>query len=221
MLTRKNLKLFRLFFFFNFKLKSRKLQPKGAVLQYQPLPKQLRPLYMLPIPLFRLKYRGSHILCILNSKTLGINLKSPLRLTARGSRQGHSPWLQHRACFSQTVIQNIHSPEAHSTSESLCFHLASWWRHSSYFTDWCDPFYWSMGICQHLFSHFIPKSWISCADPLILLCFMAKMAFGTILILFFPFSKYSSSVLPHMLMSPMYCRCSGASPYSSAIWISP
>ncbi|KAK4831081.1 hypothetical protein QYF61_015279 [Mycteria americana] len=60
--------------------------PKGAVLQYQPLPKQLKPLRMLPVSLSQLEYSGPQIVCIPDSKTLRVNLECPLVLSARGSR---------------------------------------------------------------------------------------------------------------------------------------
>jgi len=79
----------------------------------------------------------------------------------------------------------------------------------------------SIGIWQRPSCHFIPKNWISCASPLTLLCLMAKPAFRRVWTIFFPFSKTSSTVSPHTMMSLMYCTCSGASPFCSAVWISP
>ena len=45
-----------------------------------------RTLHMLPISLFQLEYSGLRTLCIPDSKTLGVDLGSPLVLSARGSR---------------------------------------------------------------------------------------------------------------------------------------
>lgn len=52
-----------------------------AVHQYQPLQKQLKYLHMLPISHFWLECSGSEVICILNSRTLGIYLKSPMGLS--------------------------------------------------------------------------------------------------------------------------------------------
>lgn len=69
----------------------------------------------------------------------------------------------------QRVIWNMCPPKPHNSSKSLCFLFAGWWRHSSYSGIWCHP------SC-----HFIPKRWMSCAGPLILVCFMVKPASGKI-----------------------------------------
>lgn len=85
----------------------------------------------------------------------------------------------------------------------------SWWKRGSYFVD---------RIHEHLTCHFIPKNWFFYAGPFILLCFMAKKAFTRIWIIYFSFSK--TSVFPCMMLLFMYCRCLGASPWSSAVRIS-
>lgn len=73
-------------------------------------------------------------------------------------------------------------------------------------------------IWQCLSCYFIPKNWISYAGAFILFCFMAKTAFRRIWIIYFSFSK--TSVFPHMMLLLMYCRYSGDSPWSSAVWVS-
>jgi len=51
---------------------------RGAVLQCKPLLKQLELLHTLPISLSQLEYSGPRFLCTPDSKTLGMDLKSPL-----------------------------------------------------------------------------------------------------------------------------------------------
>jgi len=72
---------------------------REAVLQCRPLLKQLECLHMLPESLFQWEYSGPRILCILGSRTPGVDLESPLVLSAGDSRLGHSPRLQCRAGF--------------------------------------------------------------------------------------------------------------------------
>ena len=79
----------------------------------------------------------------------------------------------------------------------------------------------SIGIWRCPFYHFIPKNGISCAGPLTLLPFMVKPAFKRIWTIISPFSKTSSMVSPHTVMSSKYCRCSGASCFPNTVWISP
>lgn len=64
--------------------------PRGAVLQNQSPLKQVELLNVLPISLFQLKCSSSQILYILSSKTLRVDLKPSMRLSARGSKWGHS-----------------------------------------------------------------------------------------------------------------------------------
>jgi len=79
----------------------------------------------------------------------------------------------------------------------------------------------SIGIWRCPSCHFIPKSWISCACPSVSLHFMAKPAFRRIWVIFSPFSKTSSAVLPHTMKSSMHSRCTWASPFSSSFYTSP
>lgn len=75
----------------------------------------------------------------------------------------------------------------------------------------------SIGICPHPYCHFIPKVWISCVVHLHCFILWQKQlseVFGL-------FSSLSKKCLLPMMMSSMYCRCSRASPCSSAIWIGP
>ena len=48
-----------------------------------------------------------------------------------------------------------------------------------------------------------------------------KPACRRIWIICSPFSKISLAVLPHTVISSMYCKCSGSPPCSSAAWINP
>lgn len=64
--------------------------PRGAVLQNQSPVKQIKPLHVLPVPLSLLKCSGFQILCILSSKTLRVDIKSSLRLSARSYKWDHS-----------------------------------------------------------------------------------------------------------------------------------
>ena len=79
----------------------------GAVLQYPPLLKQLERLHMLPESLFQWEYSGPRILCIPGSKTPGVDLESPLVLSARDSRLGHSPRLRCRARFKHLALTGL------------------------------------------------------------------------------------------------------------------
>ena len=61
---------------------------------------------------------------------------------------------------------------------------------------------------------------LSCAGPLALLCFRTIQVFRRIWNICFPFSN-TSVVIPDVVMLSRYCRCSGASPCSREVWISP
>lgn len=50
----------------------------------------------------------------------------------------------------------------------------------------------SLRVWKHPPCHFVPKNWISCAGSLTLLCFMAKLVFRMIWIIFFPLRMLSS-----------------------------
>lgn len=77
---------------------------RGALLHYKPLLKLPKPLNMLPISLFQLEHSWLWILCISDSKTLGVNFESPLVLSTRGSRWGYSLQLQCRVCFLHLIL---------------------------------------------------------------------------------------------------------------------
>lgn len=79
----------------------------------------------------------------------------------------------------------------------------------------------SVGIWHRPSCHFTPRNWISWAGPLTFLLLMVNPASRRVWMIFSPFSNTSTAVFPHTMMSLMYCRCSGASPFSSAAWISP
>lgn len=70
--------------------------PEGAVLQYQSLPKPLEHLHQLPVALYQLQCSGLSILWS-ECDSIWINLKSPLVLSARGSRQDCLPCLWSKA----------------------------------------------------------------------------------------------------------------------------
>lgn len=93
--------------------------PRGVVLLYQPFFKQFNFYYMLPISLFQPECSGHQVACILESKTLGIKLKSPLRLSARGSKWDHSPQLQRRACFLHLALSRLAQRLLHEISSFL------------------------------------------------------------------------------------------------------
>lgn len=99
----------------------------------------------------------------------------------------------------------------------MCFLFASWWRR--YFVDHIQ---WDLMKFTLMLdaNNFIHKNWMSCAGPLTLVHFMAKLAFRKIWTIFFPFPKISVAALPHTMISSTYCRCSRVPPLSSAVWIS-
>lgn len=82
--------------------------------------------------------------------------------------------------------------------------LSGQWGHGSYFIN---------HICWKLSCHFTPRNWISWAGPLTLFCLMTKTAFRRIWIIFSPFSKMSSAMLPHTVRSLIHCKCSGTSSF--------
>lgn len=65
---------------------------------------------------FQLEYSEIHILCIPDSKTLRVNLESPLRLSARGSRWGHSPQLWCRVCYFHIILPRLDQGLLHELS---------------------------------------------------------------------------------------------------------
>jgi len=67
----------------------------------------------------------------------------------------------------------------------------------------------TIGIWQLWFCCFIPRNWVSCAGPLILLCFMSKLTFKRIWTIFFLFSKvylvFNVNMVVHLRFYP---KCS-------------
>ncbi|KAK4807064.1 hypothetical protein QYF61_018405 [Mycteria americana] len=70
-----------------------------------------------------LEYRGPRILCIPDSKTLGVDLDSPLVLSARGSRitesQNHIGWKRPLRSSSPTINLTLPKPPLHHVSKHL------------------------------------------------------------------------------------------------------
>jgi len=86
------------------------------VLQCRPLLKQLERLHMLPESLFQWNYSGPQILCIPGSRTPGVDLRSPLVLSATDSRLGHSPRLRGRELFQLLALTGLDQGLRHELS---------------------------------------------------------------------------------------------------------
>ena len=67
--------------------------------------------------------------------------------------------------------------------------------------------------------HFIPRNRISCVGFFTLFHLIVKPACRKFWIILSPFLETSPAVLPHTIMSSMYCMCSGAPLFSNTVWI--
>ena len=95
----------------------------------------------------------------------------------------------------------------------MWFFPVSWWAHCSYLIDLthCGTAMSALPFCSPV-SHFLGRS-------LDLTLVNGKTSLQENLDDFLPFLKNSSALLPHVRMPSMHFRCSGASPFSTAICI--
>lgn len=169
------------------------------MLQHQTLPKQLKPLRMLPISLLLLEcrvvlgsfvsglqnLRGKHWVSLGASYLTTVYISQLLSCLLWAKCYCRNYFLFNlfknlsllRARFKIIILLD---PMIEGTyNQTVIWNMCSLKTHSApehlhfLFANWwrhrCFLLIW-----QHQSCHFIPKNWISCAGPLTLLCFMAK-----------------------------------------------